>query len=297
MNILRMMAVYDEQDVLGYNLDFYARAGFPTVVLDNGSTDGSYEICQQYLRDGPIVALERLATDRYEWRRLHEALLALALEQRPSHLLLTAPDEFFEVEQGGDLRAAMEEDFDAGYSLIRLRSMEFQITDRDDMSEPNPVARMRHYYHRRTRMDRGYPAMPDLRLTSSGHRPLFPNAVPERPSPRRYVCRHYPLRTPEQARRKIARLMNPPSPGRRSYVRFLAEDCDYRSDPKYLFEYREDHRWRRDDPGVYRRLKETESALMQVQHRYARLCARHSELQGRYGELEESVRESARPGS
>ena len=57
MRILRMLFVHNEADVLQRNLDWYAQAGFDTVVIDNESTDATPKICARAVKSGTIVGL------------------------------------------------------------------------------------------------------------------------------------------------------------------------------------------------------------------------------------------------
>jgi hypothetical protein len=70
-------------------------------------------ITKHALEQGTIAALRRLPTERHDTERLMRAAFEVATKQRPDALLLTAPDESVEVANRGDLRAAVEEDFDA----------------------------------------------------------------------------------------------------------------------------------------------------------------------------------------
>jgi hypothetical protein len=54
------------------NLEWYA--DFETVVVDNGSTDGSYELCERALEQGTIAALRRPPTERHDIERLMRAV-------------------------------------------------------------------------------------------------------------------------------------------------------------------------------------------------------------------------------
>lgn len=285
--ILRMLAVRDEADVLPYNLDWYARAGFSTVALDDGSSDGSYELCQQALGDGRLEALERIHTEQFDWPAVLDALFRLAVRQKPDYLLLTGADEFFEAADGGNLIEAMREDFAAGYNVLRLSNMEFLMTKQDDPAEPNPLVRMRHYTCREVRMERAYPCVPGLDvLTHAGHSPVFPPGMERRVSPRAYVSRHYPFRTPGQAVRKFAR-MNDQRNGemRREHLRFSGDPAEFLTKKTRLFRYRENHVWRWEDKAMGDRLKKTESALATLRRQHSELQSEYSKLQAAYSEL------------
>ena len=207
MRIVRMMAVHDESDVLEYNLDWYRRAGLPTVVLIDEHPDGRCQrICEQALSDGTIIGLESIKTDAFAWDTVLARLLDLARRAAPDILLLASPDEFFEVADGSPLRAALESDAEAGYNLIKFHNMEFAMTREDDPADPNPLTRMRYYALHDVVNYRGFAYVEGVDLiTALGHRPVFPESLEDRESPRRYISRHYPLRTVEQALPKISR--------------------------------------------------------------------------------------------
>lgn len=282
-----MLVVRDEADVLPYNLDWYARAGFDTVVVDNGSSDGSYELCERALADGRLVALERVDTEHYECRTLLSAVFELAVRQRPDYLMLTDADEFFELGDGGDLMGAMLEDFAAGHNVIRLTNMEFHMTEQDDPDEPNPLARMRHYTCRRVRLDRAYPYVPGLDIVRQmGHTPVFPEGITRSVPLRAYISRHYPFRSREQALRKVRRITDRSAQEqRRQYLRFSGDPEEFVLKKNRLFRYRENHAWQWEDKAMPERLRRTEFALRDAHERLTELEAEHAALRAAYEEL------------
>jgi hypothetical protein len=288
MRILRMLAVHNEADVLQRNLDWYASAGFDTVVIDNESTDASSEICARAVESGAILALRRLETNGFDWTRILTELLELARALRPDYVFLTAADEFFEVADGSDLRSAMEEDFAAGFTVLKFCNMEFAMTRADPAGEPDPVARMRHYSHRRTGMGRAYPCLEGLDIAAKlGHQPVFPAGVREIVSPRAYVSRHYPLRTPEQALAKIRRVTyDPERDSGHQYLHLTGRRRELYAKPKDLARYDEDHMWDFEPRPQPQRAKQTLRALRQARMDLARLEDAHQHLQRRYAELE-----------
>ncbi len=267
--ILRMMAVYNESDVLQQNIDWYHRAGIPTVVVDNGSTDGSYELLEAALSDGKITALERIETAEFVWRKMLSSLQVLADKFDPQWLMLTAPDEFFEPADGSDLLAALREDIAAGYNLIKFFNMEFWMTERDDPAIQDVLRRIRHYSCYDVVMYRAYPNVPGIDILSkSGHRPKFPSMT-DKPSPRLYVSRHYKLRSVEQAARKISRIRPTSSEpnAHRHYVRFSGDPSEFVVPSATLHRYDFDHRWNFESTFDGRRGRQRETRLPAAEER------------------------------
>jgi SAM-dependent methyltransferase len=281
LQIVRMMAVWNEADILERNLAWYADAGFPTVAVDTGSTDGSYELCRAAARDGTIIALERRDTERFEWKRTLELLDRLVREDGAEYVLLASPDEFFEVEDGSDLKRAMESDFAAGYNVLEFANMEFQVTTEDDPADPDPLTRMNYYTYRRTAMQRAYRLLPGLdAVRYYGHRLVFPDGVPARPSPRRYISRHYPLRSEAQAKSKIDRMLDRTEqkiiPVR--YLRIWNDPDNLYTKRSQAFLYKGDHRWHYADKALSARLNQTEQALKNLYVAYETLRREHEAM-------------------
>ena len=60
MDITVIVPVKDRRDHIGKTLDTILKAGLqPTevIIVDNESTDGTYQFCEQYIRERPNVTL------------------------------------------------------------------------------------------------------------------------------------------------------------------------------------------------------------------------------------------------
>jgi hypothetical protein len=241
-----MLYVRDEADVLPWNLEWYARLGIPTIAVDNGSTDGTSELLERASGDGSVVDVRRIETDEHDLPLLLDAVLELALAQEPDALVLAAADEFFEVEDGTDLVAAMTEDFEAGSNALRFANMEFVMTPADDPSVASPVERMHHYSFRKLGLIRAYPSIPGLSLAEGmSHRPTLPQGTSLEIAPRNYVSRHYPLRSLDQLRRKLERVhptrANPTASTH--YLHLIGNEEAAIVDPAEVARYDDDHEW------------------------------------------------------
>ncbi len=194
--LVRLLPLADEADILERNLRWYADAEILTVAFDNASTDGTAELAGRAREAGALAGLRR-SEHRVEWPDVSHGLLELANELDPDLVLVAGADEFIEAADGTELRDAIERDLRRGLDILVVDTMEFCLTE-EDGSGPDPVARMSRYSSYQAALrDRGvrwsggvkWPEPHKLRTSD-------PNA---KRSPRRYINRHYPLRSVEQA--------------------------------------------------------------------------------------------------
>ncbi|WP_449042407.1 glycosyltransferase family 2 protein [Paracoccus sp. (in: a-proteobacteria)] len=105
--ILLAMVVRDEADIIGLNLEHHLAAGVDrVVVLDNGSTDGTADILDAYVRAG-VAEVTRDDPADFQLAVALDALVRdAAARLRPEWVAAPDADEFL-VTPGGDLRAAL----------------------------------------------------------------------------------------------------------------------------------------------------------------------------------------------
>jgi hypothetical protein len=280
MRVVRMLAVRDEADVLAANLCWYAEAGIDTVAVDNGSVDGSAEMLEDAVRAGSILRLETVEptgpdTDWRGWSEVIARLQGMAARERPDLVLLASADEFFEVGDGPDLLAALEEDLRAGWTVFEFKNMEFHMTNGDPDQEDVRL-RLRYYSLWDVEMFRGVRWEPGIDFTAKlGHRPVLPHSAEWRLSPRLYVSRHYPLRSREQATRKVSRLkQRADRPGASThYLRLVYGSPSPLVPRRLLTRYDFDHRWNLEETLLPWRLKQTARALSNAHLQIERLQA------------------------
>lgn len=209
-------------------------------------------------------------------------------------MLVAGADEFIEEAGGLPLRTALEADLAGGYDVFEVRTMEFCLTDQDDPCVEDPLVRMRRY---------------------SAHATLLPNrgvrwscgvhwAAPDRfgpledrgaRSPRRYVNRHYPLRSPghalsrARAGRLSAILTGTSADGAAPYVKTKEELV---LPGRKLPSYADDHDWNNAPlaaelrlSAVSRRARRSESErrnmqreLTAIRHRYSTVLLERDRL-------------------
>jgi Glycosyl transferase family 2 len=250
-----MLSVHNEVDVIGDVIANHLSQGLLVVALDNGSTDGAYDVCAEYGNRGEIV-LDRWEPEGIDLGALTRRLYRMALGAGADWLLWSDGDELLQAAvPGRTLKEVIDEADAAGDNLIQFDRFDFFMTDRDDPSEPSVPARLRHYSWQGDFNYRAWRCMPGIRAEPSlAHLPLFPDGVPYRIHPRKQVLRHYPYRTPTQARAKLETMVGKFGADKagmagwqRRYVR-LAEQgqCAQRMPGEKLTLYGGDHVWRRE---------------------------------------------------
>lgn len=243
-SIVRLVPVRDEADILEPNLRWYADASISTVVFDNGSGDATRAIVEAGVEAGTVAAHER-AEQPVAWKTVGTTLLALAARFEPDLVLVAAADEFVETADGSPLREAIEADLRAGHDVLRFETMEFCLTEDDDPALSDPIRRMRRYSpFPAVLRDRG------LRwacgITWPVAKRLTAKRSPGGQSPRRYVSRHYPLRSPEQARDKArSKRLRPVLAGSSAAALepLVTSADDLVLPARKLHRYDDDHRW------------------------------------------------------
>jgi 2-polyprenyl-3-methyl-5-hydroxy-6-metoxy-1,4-benzoquinol methylase len=192
-----LLPLLDEADILDRNLAWYAEAGIATAAFDNASSDDTHSLCQDALRDGRLARYER-SEQSVTWPTIGDRLISLAAQLEPDLVLVAGADEFIEEARGLPLRAAVETDLASGYDILEVRTMEFCLTDQDDPGVEDPLLRMRRYSpHVAVMPDRGVRWSCGVQWEEPDRFRPLENC--DARSPRRYVNRHYPLRSPGQA--------------------------------------------------------------------------------------------------
>ena len=224
-----MLSVHNEVDIIGDVIENHLAQGLDVVALDNGSSDGAYDVCASYRDRGELVLDRWAGIDLGERTR---RLYRMALDAGADWLLWSDGDDLLQaVEPGRTLRDVIEEADATGSNLIQFDRFDFFMTDRDDRSEESVPARIRHYSWQGDFSYRAWKYVPGIRAeTTLAHLPLFPETVPYRIYPRKQVYRHYPSRNPAQAQAKLDHMvgMFDEDPAKRSdrqhrYVRLAAE--------------------------------------------------------------------------
>lgn len=204
MKIQAFMPVFNEADVLPYVLAHLRGQGVLVHVLDGWSTDGSYEIAKAT----PGVTVERFPAEGQsaEWacrptlRRIED----LAAASDADWCMLNDADEWRRSNRPGETLAEGIARIDAaGYNVIDHEVFQFYCTDANWTGDPEYYFR---YFDQRDLISRIaqekiWKNVGRVNLVDrGGHVVKFDG---KRIAPEKFVMKHYPFRTPEQAKRKL----------------------------------------------------------------------------------------------
>ncbi|MEM4650090.1 MAG: glycosyltransferase family 2 protein, partial [Candidatus Bathyarchaeia archaeon] len=198
------MAVYNESDIVGQVIDHLISQGIPLVIIDNGSSDGSYEICSEYVGKG-VLTIKRMQTEKFELELLLLKLHEIALKYNPDWELLNGADEFLESPYRGlTLKEAIELEAKKGYNLIQFNNFEFYPTEKDDSSERDVRKRIKYYSWSDDFQFRCWKVYPGMTIhEGGGHIPKFPEGISIKVSPNKFIMRHYKIRSYEHGLKKV----------------------------------------------------------------------------------------------
>jgi len=247
MNITRLLKVRNEIDVIEENLEYYANQGIPSIVLDNNSDDGTFEICKKYERLGSIVMLDRITTQGFEREKILKKLDKMCEKYAPDIVVMADADEFMESPIfGQSLKDGIHQQFQRGYNLIQMASMEFWMTEKDDLYKKKVMERIKYYSFFLAQHFRIYGFVPRTSLVDyNNHAPNFPRDHKVKLSDEIFITRHYKFRSLEQALKKVRRVV--PTKGKIDvgfhYVNFDDNEKNYIIPANKLNFYAEDKNW------------------------------------------------------
>jgi len=204
---LAIMPVFNEADILAYTLRHLVDQGLSVHVLDNWSTDASAGIA----RTIPCVTVEKFPfqgpSTYYEWARILRRVEEVAADSKADWCCLHDADEIRRSPRPEETLLEAFRRIDAeGYSAANHQVFHFEPTD--DRYCGFPEQHFRYYRpgvvdnrlpHVKAWKNRGQRV--DL-ASSGGHEARF---LGRRVHPDKFVLKHYPLRSSEQAARKVLR--------------------------------------------------------------------------------------------
>jgi glycosyltransferase involved in cell wall biosynthesis len=203
IQIIGILTVYNEHDIIEQTLDYMKSQRIQLVVIDNGSTDGTYELLKAK-SDNTIIHLERIETEEFELAFLLHKLYDLALKYNPDWLIKLDADEFLEApSQYKDLREAIERE-SKKHNLIQFNNFQFWPTETDIEESDDIREKMKYYSWNDDWQFRCWKHYPGTTIhETGGHLPIFPKEIKVHLSPNKFTLRHYCIRSVEHGMKKV----------------------------------------------------------------------------------------------
>jgi len=254
MKVVAMLPVYNDEDIIHDVIEHLLSQGVELVVLDNNSTDNTYEICKKFSQRG-LIKLNQLKTNSSFLQHLATILRMLydmALVQSPDWVIRSDSDEFLESGiHGLTLKDAIAEADSDGFNLIQFNYFNFFMTDNDNESANSIREKLTYYSFQSDFQYRAWKYSPGIRIGSAGgHYPIFPDELKYKIYPRKFVFRHYPFQSEEQAKKKMRERMkgikyNPETKKglNHKYKKILNYDFSGKVDHRILTKYEENSKW------------------------------------------------------
>ncbi|HUT06975.1 MAG TPA: glycosyltransferase family 2 protein [Nitrosopumilaceae archaeon] len=207
MKIIGMIPVYNDEDIIEEIIQHHIAEGLDLVILDNGSSDQTLEMCKKYVGNG-VLQVDQYLTNSYvsEWDTLLRMLYDMALVHSPDWVIRNDSDEFLESGVSNlTLKEAIEKADSEEFNLIQFDRFDFFMTDKDNVDEKSIRKKMPYYTYHGDFLYRAWKYSPGIRISQPavGHYPIFPENLKYKIYPKKFVMRHYPYRNKEQARQKI----------------------------------------------------------------------------------------------
>jgi len=262
MKVIGMLLTYNEEDTIREVIESLLAQGLELVVLDNGSSDQTFEICKKFQGRG-ILQLKQFKTENYiyHWNLLLRMLYDMALTEKPDWLLRSDSDEFFESGISNlNLKEAIAKVDSEGYNLIQFDRFDFFMTDDDNESAKSIKEKMPYYSCHGDYLYRAWKYFPGISMGyAGGHYPIFPEELSYKINPKKFVMRHYKFRNKEQAEKKMAGTIRGSiyektksshykddeiKTGINKHLKnILKQDFTHKVDHKLLTKYNEDGKW------------------------------------------------------
>lgn len=246
-----MIPVFNSVDILEEVIEHALSQGIEPVVLDNGSTDGSYEVCEEFAKKN-LIKLNRYATSKFDYALLSRILYDMALELKPDWLIRQDQDEL--PETGLDnvtLKEFIKNEDAKGFNLIQFDLFEFFMTDNDNELEKSIKKKFKYYSWQHDFTYRAWKHIPGTRVEDTlGHLPIFPELDRYKITQKKCVLRHYRFRDKNQALENVKQRsdrikLRPGSKiGMLSHFKKISEqNFSEKTDHLILNQYLEDNNW------------------------------------------------------
>ena len=212
LRIVALIAAYNEADIILPCIKNLHNQGIEVYIIDNWSTDGTYEIAQSMLGQG-VIGLERYpdnpeaGTHLYSWKKLLRRKAEIGYNLQADWYIHHDVDEYRETCWPDiSLREGIHYVDLLGYNCIDSIVIEFKPIDNNYEPNTDHVAYFDHFNFSTNPGNTKQisiwknPGTPVDLASSGGHHVRFDD---QRLFPFKFIYRHYPFRNETQATNKI----------------------------------------------------------------------------------------------
>jgi hypothetical protein len=209
LRVAAVIHVFNESDIIEATIRHLVREGLEVHIFDNWSDDGSFELCNRLLSEGLVTNLSRFPdrpSTNYEWTKQLQCTEAYAKSLSADWVMHCDADELrLSPWPSVSLLEAIKFVDSLGYSAIDFTVLNFFFTNQSastvqfDPADFNSFDFGRHSSY--LWQIKAWRNREDVNLCNSGgHSAEFPG---RRVYPLKFLTKHYPLRSKEQANIKV----------------------------------------------------------------------------------------------
>lgn len=197
---LGVVLCYNDADILPDTLDHLLENNHDVIAWDHGSDDGTASVLDKYAGQLIERTFVPRSVDFYDLYGLMSRHLMERYTRAYDFISWPDQDEILE----GPTRDRSYYDWlgevaDSPHGWIRFENHVFWFTSEDDPGEPSPVRRVRRY----ALWPDCPPRIRAWRASLTNIRWFNHNELDGTPYPQSFKLRHYPMRSPEQMRRRL----------------------------------------------------------------------------------------------
>jgi len=203
MKIITIIPAYNEIDIIEEVIEHLLSQKLEIIVLDNFSNDGTFEICKKYSDQG-LLKVHKFESKTFDVQLNNRILYDLAIKEGAEWVIACAADEILETGiKNSTLREEIEKAAKEGCNLIQFDRFDFFLTDNDNETAKSVTEKLTYYSCQGEHVYRAWECIPGIDLEAGGsHYPYFPGGEGYKIYPKKFVMRHYPFRSIQQAERK-----------------------------------------------------------------------------------------------
>ena len=246
-----MLPVFNSENMIEEVLEHLISQDIPLVIVDNGSTDNTFQICEKFLDKG-VLQLEQFKTTTYPYHTIVRKLYDMAILENPDWVIRSDSDQLMESGMNMTLKDAITQVDAEGYNIIQCDEFNFFMTEKDDASAKSIKEKLLYYSYQHDFLYKAWKFVSGILVTGqglAGHFPIFPDDHVYKTFNKKFIIRHYQFTSKQQAKDRIQDFLS------RNLISFNHRDqiypihkivrSDYSSpvDPQLLTKYNEDGNW------------------------------------------------------